>query len=78
MLSEPLNEQLVIPIVNNFPQVLLAVYPGTILPAIEERLQVGRRDPRALLQVAKIHFIEEEQLRARRSTIALICQYQHA
>ncbi|HEY4033301.1 MAG TPA: molybdenum cofactor guanylyltransferase [Ktedonobacteraceae bacterium] len=64
LLSEPLNEQLVIPIVNNLPQVLLAIYPDTILPAIEERLQAGRRDPRALLQVAKVQFIEEEQLRA--------------
>jgi len=64
LLSHPLNEQLVIPIVNNLPQVLLAVYPVTILPAIEERLQAGRRDPRALLQVTKVHFIEEEQLHA--------------
>lgn len=64
LLSEPLDEQLVIPIVNNLPQVLLAIYPGTILPTIEERLQAGRRDPRALLQVAKVQFIEEEQLRA--------------
>jgi molybdopterin-guanine dinucleotide biosynthesis protein A len=63
LLSEPLDEQPLIPIVNDLPQVLLAVYPRTILSAIEERLRAGRRDPRALLQVAKVHFIEEEQLR---------------
>ncbi len=64
LLSEPLDEQLLIPIVNNLPQVLLAVYPHTILATIEEQLYVRRRDPRALLEVAKVHFIEEEQLRA--------------
>jgi molybdopterin-guanine dinucleotide biosynthesis protein A len=64
LLSEPLDEQLLIPLVNDLPQVLLAVYPRTILPAIEERLQAGRRDPRSLLQTTKVHFIEEEQLRA--------------
>ncbi len=64
LLSESLDEQLLIPIVNDLPQVLLAVYPRIILPAIEERLRTGRRDPRALLEVAKVHFIEEEQLRA--------------
>ena len=64
LLSEPLDEQLLIPIVNDLPQVLLAVYPHTILATIEEQLHARRRDPRALLEVAKVHFIEEEQLRA--------------
>jgi molybdopterin-guanine dinucleotide biosynthesis protein A len=64
LLSEFVDNQLVIPIVDNFPQVLLAVYPRTILPVIEARLQAGRRDPRALLQVAEAHFLEEKQLRA--------------
>jgi molybdopterin-guanine dinucleotide biosynthesis protein A len=64
LLSEPVGNQLVIPIVDNFPQVLLAVYPRTILPVIKANLQAGRRDPRALLQVAEVHFLEEEQLRA--------------
>lgn len=63
LLSEPVDNQLVIPIVNDFPQVLQAVYPRIILPAIEARLQAGRRDPRALLQIAKVHFIEQERLR---------------
>src|SRR5437588_6444677 len=64
LLSESQDEQLLIPSVNELPQVLLAVYPRIILTAIEERLRMGRRDPRALLEVAKVHFIEEEQLRA--------------
>ncbi len=63
LLSQPLDEQLLIPIVNDLPQVLLAVYPHTILPIIEEQLHAGRRDPRSLLQVAKVRFIKEEQLR---------------
>ena len=64
LLSEFIGNQPVIPIVDNFPQVLLAVYPRTILPMIEAKLQAGRRDPRALLQVAEVHFLEEMQLRA--------------
>jgi molybdopterin-guanine dinucleotide biosynthesis protein A len=64
LLSEFIDNQPVIPIVDNFPQVLLAVYPRTMLPVIEAKLQAGRQDPRALLQVAEIHFLEEEQLRA--------------
>ncbi len=64
LLSEFVDNQPVIPIVDNFPQVLLAVYPRTILPVIEARLQAGRRDPRALLQVAEVRFLEETQLRA--------------
>jgi molybdopterin-guanine dinucleotide biosynthesis protein A len=64
LLSKPADEQLIIPIVNGFAQVLLAIYPRKILPIIEATLQARRRDPRALLQVAKVDFIEEEQLRA--------------
>ena len=64
LISKSIDNQLVIPIVDKFPQVLLAVYPRTLLPVIEARLQAGRRDPRALLQVAEVHFLEEEQLRA--------------
>lgn len=64
LLSESVSNQPVIPIVDNFPQVLLAVYPRTMLPVIEAKLQAGRRDPRALLQVTEVRFLEEKQLRA--------------
>jgi molybdopterin-guanine dinucleotide biosynthesis protein A len=63
LLSQPLDNALLVPIVNDIPQVLLAVYPRAALPAIEERLQAGRRDPRSLLDVAKVRYIEEAQLR---------------
>jgi len=63
LLSQPLTNTLLVPIVNNVPQVLLAVYPRTILPLIDQRIQQGRRDPRSLLEVAAVQYIEEAQLR---------------
>jgi molybdopterin-guanine dinucleotide biosynthesis protein A len=69
LLSQPLTceniaeETLLIPVVDGMPQVLLAVYPRSILPLIEARLHEGRRDPRSLLAVAPVRYIEEAQLR---------------
>ncbi len=64
LLSQSLDDNsLLVPIVNGIPQVLFAVYPRSLLPFIEERLQAGRRDPRSLLAVASIRYIEEAQLR---------------
>ena len=63
LLSQPLTDLLIVPVVNDIPQVLLAVYPRTILPVIEERLRQGRHDPRCLLEVATVRYIEEAQLR---------------
>ncbi|HCI80116.1 MAG TPA: hypothetical protein DHW02_10555 [Ktedonobacter sp.] len=63
LLSLPRANALLIPRVQNAPQVLLAVYPRSILPLIKERLDAGRRDPRSLLEVVPVHYIEEEQLR---------------
>jgi molybdopterin-guanine dinucleotide biosynthesis protein A len=64
LLSQPLDDALLVPVVNGFHQVLLAVYPRNILPAVEERLRAGRRDPRSLLEVARVRSIDEAQLRA--------------
>jgi molybdopterin-guanine dinucleotide biosynthesis protein A len=63
LLSQPLDDALLVPVVNDIPQVLLAVYPRSILPEVEDRLQAGRRDPRSLLDVAKVRYIAEAQLR---------------
>ncbi len=64
LLSHPrVDNSLLVPIVNAIPQVLFAVYPRAILPLIEERLQAGRRDPRSLLDVAFVQYIDEAQLR---------------
>lgn len=69
LLSQPTTgretpgESLLIPVVDGTPQVLLAVYPRSILPIIEARLQEGRRDPRSLLAPAPVRYIEETQLR---------------
>lgn len=63
LLSQPLDDALLVPRVNAVPQVLCAVYPRTVLPLIEARLREGRRDPRSLLTVASVRYIEEEQLR---------------
>ncbi len=69
LLSQPANtvdctgESLLVPVVDGTPQVLLAVYPRSILAIIEARLQEGRHDPRSLLSVAPVRYIEEAQLR---------------
>ena len=63
LLTQPLTNELVVPLVGGVPQVLLALYPHSILPVIEECLQQGRRDPRALLKVAPVRYFAETQLR---------------
>jgi molybdopterin-guanine dinucleotide biosynthesis protein A len=63
LLSQPLSDSLIVPLVDNVPQVLFALYPRTVLPLIEECLRRGRRDPRSLLEVAAVQYIEEAQLR---------------
>lgn len=63
LLDQPLAHALLVPLVDNVPQVLLAVYPRSVLPLIEMRIQQGRRDPRSLLDVAVVQYIEEAQLR---------------
>ena len=61
LLAQPLIDAVLVPLVHDVPQVLLAVYPRSILPLIEERIRQGRRDPRCLLDAA--HYIEEATLR---------------
>jgi molybdopterin-guanine dinucleotide biosynthesis protein A len=63
LLAQPLDDALLVPVVDGFPQVLFAVYPRSLLPTIEERLRAGRRDPRSLLEVARVRTIDEAQLR---------------
>ena len=63
LLSYPLNDVILVPIVDGVPQVLLAIYPRTILPQLEACLQRGRRDPRSILEIAPVHYIEAAQLR---------------
>jgi len=57
------RDTLVVPIVESVPQVLLALYPRSILPLIETFLEQGKRAPRALLEVAPVHYIDEVRLR---------------
>jgi molybdopterin-guanine dinucleotide biosynthesis protein A len=63
LLAQPLEDALLVPVVNGVPQVLLAVYPRSVLPTIEELLRAGRPGPRFLLDVARVRYIEETQLR---------------
>lgn len=63
LLAQRCADTLVVPVVGDLPQVLLALYPRALLALIEERLQAGRRDPRSLLEVAATRYIPEEQLR---------------
>jgi molybdenum cofactor guanylyltransferase len=63
LLAQPLNDMLIVPFVNNAPQVLLALYPRSILPLIEQCIEQGYRGPRFLLDVAPVQYIDETQLR---------------
>jgi molybdopterin-guanine dinucleotide biosynthesis protein A len=68
LLAFPLNNALLVPIVDTIPQVLLAIYPRSILPLLATSLQHGRRDLRCLLDLAPaqhmpVHYIDEAQLR---------------
>jgi len=63
LISQPLpSDTLRVPLVHTIPQVLLAIYPRSILPLVKEQLLQGRRDVRCLLQIAPVQFIEESQL----------------
>ena len=63
LLAHHEENTLLVPVVEGVPQVLLAIYPRSILPLIETLLQQGKRAPRALLEVAPVRYIEEAQLR---------------
>lgn len=63
LLAHPLAAgTLLVPLVYGVPQVMLALYPRSIVPLIKEQLQRGRRDLRCLLEVAPVQFVEEAQL----------------
>ena len=63
LLSRSLPEDtLLIPFVHDIPQVLLGVYPRSILPVVKEQLRQGRRDVRCLLKLAAVQYVEEAQL----------------
>ena len=63
LISQPLPaDTLRVPLVHTIPQVLLALYPRSILPLVKEQLLQGRRDVRCVLQIAPVQFIEETQL----------------
>lgn len=59
--SLPANT-LLVPLVHSIPQVLLSIYPRSILPLVKEQLLEGRRDVRSLLEVAPVQYIGEDQL----------------
>ena len=59
------QDTLIVPRVEGIPQVLLALYPRSILPQIETLLQQKKRAPRALLEVVPVQYIEEARLRRR-------------
>jgi molybdopterin-guanine dinucleotide biosynthesis protein A len=60
----PLTDELLIPRVQQIPQMLLARYPRAALPALEACLRQGRRDLRALLANVSLRFLEEDTLRS--------------
>jgi len=63
LLAHHEENTLLVPVVGGIAQVLLAIYPHSILPHIETLLAQGKRAPRALLEVAPVHYIEEALLR---------------
>lgn len=63
LLSQPLTgDTLLIPMVHEIPQVLLGIYPRSILPIVKEQLQQGRRDVRCLLKLVPVQYMGEAQL----------------
>lgn len=64
LLARASTTAITIPVVNNVPQVLFAVYPHSLLSQIEANIAQGRRDPRSLLAIAPVEYIDETQLRA--------------
>jgi molybdenum cofactor guanylyltransferase len=63
LLAKSSDEAILLPVVNNAPQVLLAIYPRTLLPTIEERLRAGQHGPRSLLEKVPVQYLSETQLR---------------
>ncbi len=56
------DDTLLIPLVQNIPQVLLAIYPRSILSVVKEQLLHGRSDVRCLLELVPVEYVEETQL----------------
>ena len=67
--NQAVGNTLLMPVVDGTPQGLLAVYPRAILPLLEDLLRAGRRDLRALLEVAEVRYIRETRLRTVDSTL---------
>jgi molybdopterin-guanine dinucleotide biosynthesis protein A len=59
----PESDRLVVPLVRNIPQMLLALYPRRLLPLMARQLAAGRHDPRSLLEVAPVRYLGEAELR---------------
>lgn len=64
LLARASTDAITVPVVNDVPQVLFAVYSRSLLPRIETSIAQGRRDPRSLLTSAPVQYISEAQLRA--------------
>ncbi|HET8909960.1 MAG TPA: molybdenum cofactor guanylyltransferase [Ktedonobacteraceae bacterium] len=64
LLTQPTKDELVVPLVGGYPQVLLALYPRSILPIIARCLEQGRHNPRALLDLVPVRYLDEAQLAA--------------
>jgi molybdopterin-guanine dinucleotide biosynthesis protein A len=54
---------MLVPLVNGYPQVTLAIYPRSILPIIDDLIRQGSRDLRSLLDVAPVSYMDGEELR---------------
>lgn len=58
------DETILLPRVNGYPQVTLAIYPRSILPLIDDLIRQGRRDLRSLVDVdMSVRYVDEEELR---------------
>ncbi|WP_376793766.1 molybdenum cofactor guanylyltransferase [Thermogemmatispora sp.] len=57
------DERLFVPLVEERPQVLLARYPRSLLATIAALLDQGQRNPRSLLTVVPVCFLDEKELR---------------
>ncbi len=64
LLSQPVNgDELIVPRVQGIPQMLLSIYPRSILPQMMDCIHRTRFDLRALLEILPVRYIEEDELR---------------
>ncbi len=56
------DDDIVVPVVNSYPEPLCAVYRKSCIPVIESRLEAGIRKVTSIYQLLRVHYVPEEEL----------------